>query len=498
MGRICAFTHCSNGTYQLERWKAITCEKHGVQHEVCSCAPPFELYPFPTEKKDMQRRMEWIKIINRKDPITKKLWIPNIGDRVCSEHFIDNKKSPTCPDPVINLGHQPDIIKRHPPKERLPLPQAPKKLKLEDKPVRLWDHDYLYSCDCKDNCDCMGCMKKQTHINNLQQKIIYLQDSLTDTQQIKRDKCDQFLKTDSRAKAYTGLTSVAAFNDLHKVVESRASKLQYWYGQKNTVERSREFKESPMKMGRQRKLSTRDELFLVLMKLRLGVDSFLLADIMDISESSVSSIFNTWIKFLAEQLQCMVFWPNKEAIHCNIPRSLSHYKNLRCTIDCSEILIERPRHREIQALTWSEYKKHNTVKFLIGIAPCGTVTYLSDVWGGRASDRHITVSGSFLQKIEPLDLILADRGFTIKEDVLKCMATLEIPPPSSGLEQMTTNDVKKTKRIANARIHVERAICRIKWFGILQNVMPITLLPLVDDILIVCAALCNLLPKLVD
>ncbi len=37
-------------------------------------------------------------------------------------------------------------------------------------------------------------------------------------------------------------------------------------------------------------------------------------------------------------------------------------------------------------------------------------------------------------------------------------ATLYIPPPSSGLEQMTRSNVQITKEIANARIHVERSI----------------------------------------
>ena len=71
-------------------------------------------------------------------------------------------------------------------------------------------------------------------------------------------------------------------------------------------------------------------------------------------------------------------------------------------------------------------------------------------------------------------------------------AKLDIPPPSSGLEQMTKDNVKRTKKIANARIHVERAIGCMKWFTIIQHTLPITLIPLIDDILVVCAALCNL------
>ena len=63
---------------------------------------------------------------------------------------------------------------------------------------------------------------------------------------------------------------------------------------------------------------------------------------------------------------------------------------------------------------------------------------------------------------------------------------------------MTGPNVKKTKEIANARIHVERAIGRMKHFSILKNRLPITIVPLIDEISIVCAALCNLLPPLVE
>ena len=44
---------------------------------------------------------------------------------------------------------------------------------------------------------------------------------------------------------------------------------------------------------------------------------------------------------------------------------------------------------------------------------------------------------------------MADRGFTIKEDLMVRGATLEIPPPSSGLEQMSKDKVIVTKKIAN-------------------------------------------------
>ncbi|KAJ8048797.1 hypothetical protein HOLleu_01263 [Holothuria leucospilota] len=66
------------------------------------------------------------------------------------------------------------------------------------------------------------------------------------------------------------------------------------------------------------------------------------------------------------------------------------YPSLRCTIDCTEVFIQRPRNLELQALTLSDYKHHNTIKFLVAISPNG-ISFLSKAWRGRASDRTITI-----------------------------------------------------------------------------------------------------------
>ena len=62
---------------------------------------------------------------------------------------------------------------------------------------------------------------------------------------------------------------------------------------------------------------------------------------------------------------------------------------------------------------------------------------------------------------------------------------------------MTEKKSLKTKEIANLRIHVDRAINCIKTFKILKAVMPISMIQHSDDILRLCAALCNVKPVLI-
>lgn len=58
------------------------------------------------------------------------------------------------------------------------------------------------------------------------------------------------------------------------------------------------------------------------------------------------------------------------------------------------------------------------VKVLIGIAPKGAISFLSKCYGGRMPDRQIGRESSFLDLINPGDVILADKGFPIREELL--------------------------------------------------------------------------------
>jgi hypothetical protein len=54
-------------------------------------------------------------------------------------------------------------------------------------------------------------------------------------------------------------------------------------------------------------------------------------------------------------------------------------------------------------------------------------------WGGRVSDRHMTLNSAFLDLIDPGDQIMADRGFLVKEEIMIKRGTLIIPPPAQGV-----------------------------------------------------------------
>jgi len=148
-----------------------------------------------------------------------------------------------------------------------------------------------------------------------------------------------------------------------------------------------------------------------------------------------------------------------------------------------------------QSETWSNYKHHNTFKVLVGISPNGQITFVSKLWGGRVSDKKITQESGILDIVDVGDNIMADRGFDI-EDILPPGVHLNLPPFKGTREQLSAKEVEETARIASVRIHVERAIGRIKNYHILDGVLPVSLSHVANQIFTVCSYLTNFLPPL--
>ena len=112
---------------------------------------------------------------------------------------------------------------------------------------------------------------------------------------------------------------------------------------------------------------------------------------------------------------------------------------------------------------------------------------------------ELTRVSGFLQKLEGKDGIsfMADRGFTIKDQLKEINVELNIPPFLDGRQQLPADEVKRGRQIASLRIHVERAIGRIKQFAILQGNFPLSMVRQVNQIVCVCAWLTNFQPALI-
>ena len=175
-----------------------------------------------------------------------------------------------------------------------------------------------------------------------------------------------------------------------------------------------------------------DQILIVLMRLRHDHEEGVLARMFKISQSYVSKVFNSWITIMADKLWKLIVWLPRDVIRATLPASFSDFEDTTCIIDCVETFMQRPSNLKDRAETYSNYKGHNTVKYLVGISPHGQIMFVSRSYGGRTSDKFIVKDCGFLAYLKQEDAIMVDRGFTIAKEMFDRKEKLYIPAFTKG------------------------------------------------------------------
>lgn len=214
-----------------------------------------------------------------------------------------------------------------------------------------------------------------------------------------------------------------------------------------------------------------DQILLTLMKLKLNLPHLDLATRFNCSKSTVTNIFQTMV----EVFHIILFQgcmeknvPSRQKNQKDLPKCFNNFQNCRMVLDCTEIGVAKSENLSENCLTYSNYKGRNTLKGLVGIAPNGVITFASSLYGGNTSDKAITQDCGVLDIFNVGDLVLADKGFTIGS-ILPPGVTLNHPSFLYN-GQFSKQEVVLNKEISRARIHVERAIQRVKLFSILSHI----------------------------
>ena len=287
---------------------------------------------------------------------------------------------------------------------------------------------------------------------------------------------------------YTGFVSYTVFSAFFEFLGPAVNSLNYW-GSKERVSGQR----------RSKKINPENQLFLVLIKLRLNLKLKDLAFRFGLCSSAVSRYITTWICFLYRHMKEIDWMPAVNQVMGTLPTVFrDKFPTTYAIIDGSEVFIETPSDLMMQSSTWSQYKHHNTVKFLVACTPNGAICFVSPVYVGSISDVELTRECGFLDALKDKAgiSIMADKGFTIREMLKEIDVGLNIPVFLNE-KQFSSVDVEKGRKIASVRIHVERAIGRIKNFQILKGTIPISMARLTNQIIFICAFLTNFQPALV-
>lgn len=241
------------------------------------------------------------------------------------------------------------------------------------------------------------------------------------------------------------------------------------------------------------------QLLLTLMRLRHNFGLKDLAARFLISTQSVSEIFSAWIEHMYLILGSIPIWPHRNDIIRNMPSQFRvEFPDTLAIIDCTELKTQKPSSLKLQSQMYSDYKSATTLKGLVACDPMGNIIFVSELFTGSMSDVEITAKSGFYKLLEQLiltgyihhgDSIMADKGFTISGELQNVGLHLNLPSFVNSGIQMCQADVEITQKIAAHRIHVERAIRKIRTFKILSGCIPTSLFGSINKIWTVCVLL---------
>ncbi|XP_069125298.1 uncharacterized protein [Argopecten irradians] len=471
-------------------------------------------FRFPKNKR---KRQAWIKAVNREN------WNPTDASYICSEHFdggwhsddpedvnyrptLFSYKQSTASD--LEQARASRLLRRRKEQEILEAEKANKDLLQRRHRFSVMSNDYSLPPEAavedidvvETDMEIDGEGRDDTNVKSVKEAGMQtdvdpvfserekLGEELKKTKEELRKtrwNADKIRNDDAKTKFYTGLPTYAIFIWLFNFLKRKAERMTFWTGPAKTanLERTRQ---------RTGSLELIDQFFVVLTRLRLGLFTQDVADRAGISIGTFSKYFTTWICLLHEELKLLNPFPSREIVNRTMPEAFKiKYPSVRVIIDCTEIFIQRSSNLVNQNVTFSNYKHHNTFKFLVGITPSGVISFVSEGWGGRVSDRQITIHSGILNLLQENDSVMADKGFTIRDLLEEKKCHLNIPPFRGTAAQFSTEEVFETQEIAELRIHVERSIGRVKNFHILDGVLPLSLAPLASKIFRVACWLSN-------
>lgn len=294
---------------------------------------------------------------------------------------------------------------------------------------------------------------------------------------------------------YTNLPNFAVFDALRQYLQTRVGgNVKRWHGSKASVGSLNTYSiVSTGKCSPGNRLAFQDEMFIVLVKLKTGRLNHDLAFQFGVSVGLISEIFTSWLCFLCAELTLLFQMADCGEPVDGVPGVYRNYSGLRIVIDCTELMLQKSSDLQHRKKTFSNYKHHDTVKFLVGMSPQLYVNFVSKAWGGRASDKHITThSDALLGGLSAGSVVMADRGFTVAPELSRLGVRTVIPEfKSSGRSQFTSTECSASEDIARARIHIERVIQRIRTFHILGSVVKLNMSDIIEQIFTVCAYLTN-------
>uniref|UniRef100_A0A1X7VVM3 DDE Tnp4 domain-containing protein n=1 Tax=Amphimedon queenslandica TaxID=400682 RepID=A0A1X7VVM3_AMPQE len=144
-------------------------------------------------------------------------------------------------------------------------------------------------------------------------------------------------------------------------------------------------------------------------------------------------VFSTLFEFLGQDVDNLDYWgssqkmswmPSVEQVKGTLPTAFrDKYPTTYAIINGSKVFLETPSDLAMQSSTWSQYKHHSTVKFLVACTPNRAICFVSPAYVGSISDVELTRINGLFDALRDKSGVstMADKGFTIRELLRRLM-----------------------------------------------------------------------------
>uniref|UniRef100_A0A8C4GPJ3 DDE Tnp4 domain-containing protein n=2 Tax=Dicentrarchus labrax TaxID=13489 RepID=A0A8C4GPJ3_DICLA len=222
------------------------------------------------------------------------------------------------------------------------------------------------------------------------------------------------------------------------------------------------------------KLSKFQQLLLTLMRLRLDLRNQDLAYRFGVKVGTVTRTVHQMVSIMSSTLvPTAVFWPSRAELRKNLPAALrTSHPDCAVIIDCFTVPFEEPVSRgnqqQQQRVVQSSQglgTSYNVLKYLIGVAPQGVVTFVSRGVLGNVTDKSLAEGCGLLCKLLPGDVVLASRDLDIADSVAARGALFRIAGSYQGEAYGSSEDslqADASSETVSVQRHVDRVISMVK------------------------------------
>ena len=202
-----------------------------------------------------------------------------------------------------------------------------------------------------------------------------------------------------------------------------------------------------------------------------------------VKETTIRKFFTTYIQVMYKIFRDMetIMFPTRDQMRGSLPKVFKTLKNIRCmwtaqsfVSKCHVISPNKDTYLRISTQTHlNAWLVYTTWRCLF----C-----LRSIWRRHWWCQIFEDSG-IMKHIRPNDW-LCSRGFTVQHLLNPLQATVKIPSFLKGREHLTVVEELSMRKIAKARIHVERFNQRLKQFALVGRKIPLSLSPLATQMVL--------------